>query len=48
MTTERLDAAKLDYIANRSEKGRQAVETLRTSRIEKLKGKTASKEERRV
>ncbi|KAK4684751.1 hypothetical protein P7C73_g5420, partial [Tremellales sp. Uapishka_1] len=40
MTTEKLDAMKLDYIANRSEKGRLAVETLRAGRIDKLRGKT--------
>ncbi|GMK60035.1 hypothetical protein CspeluHIS016_0902520 [Cutaneotrichosporon spelunceum] len=36
MTEERLDAAKLDYIANRSERGRQAVEKLYKERHEKL------------
>ncbi|KAL7420948.1 hypothetical protein Q5752_004902 [Cryptotrichosporon argae] len=36
MSEERLDAMKLDYIANRSEKGRQAVEALIKARKEKL------------
>jgi hypothetical protein len=32
MSQERLDSLKLDYIAERSEKGRAAVEKLRTER----------------
>lgn len=36
MTEERLDAMKLDYIANRSERGRQAVEKLWEERKQKL------------
>lgn len=36
MTEESLDAAKLDYIANRSDRGREAVEKLYKERQEKL------------
>ena len=36
---------KLDYIAHRSEKGRQAVEALKASRLEKLKAMMGRKEE---
>ncbi|WWC87989.1 uncharacterized protein L201_002891 [Kwoniella dendrophila CBS 6074] len=45
MTQERMDAAKLDYIANRSEHGKQAVEALRKSRAEKLRKMAGLKEE---
>ncbi|BEJ18065.1 hypothetical protein CspHIS471_0703420 [Cutaneotrichosporon sp. HIS471] len=44
MTEERLDAAKLDYIANRSERGRQAVEKLFQERQEKLLRMSGRKE----
>ncbi|EIW72724.1 hypothetical protein M231_07205 [Tremella mesenterica] len=37
MTQDRLDDMKLDYIAHRSEKGRQAVEELKAARLVKLK-----------
>lgn len=37
MTEDRIDDLKLDYIANRSERGRVAVEQLKASRLEKLK-----------
>lgn len=36
MSEEQLDAMKLDYIANRSERGREAVEKLWEERREKL------------
>lgn len=36
MRTERVDEMKLEYIAQRSEKGKQAVETLLAQRREKL------------
>ncbi|WRT65844.1 uncharacterized protein IL334_002795 [Kwoniella shivajii] len=45
VTQERLDTAKLDYIANRSEHGKQAVEALRKSRAEKLRRMAGLKEE---
>ncbi|WVQ65074.1 hypothetical protein V865_003645 [Kwoniella europaea PYCC6329] len=45
MTQDRMDAAKLDYIANRSEHGRQAVEALRKSRAERLRKMAGLKEE---
>jgi COX assembly protein 1 len=44
MTEERLDAAKLDYIANRSERGREAVEKLFKERQEKLLRMSGRKE----
>jgi COX assembly protein 1 len=44
VTTEKLDASKLDYIANRSERGKQAVEDLRQSRIASLKRQAGIKE----
>jgi hypothetical protein len=37
MTEEIIDAMKLDYISNRSEKGRKAVEELKATRLEKFK-----------
>ncbi|WVR05702.1 hypothetical protein IAU60_002726 [Kwoniella sp. DSM 27419] len=45
MTVERMDAAKLEYIANRSEHGRQAVEALKKSRADKLRRMAGLKEE---
>lgn len=36
MRTERIDELKLEYIAQRSEKGKQAVEALLAARREKL------------
>lgn len=36
MTTERIDEMKLEYIAQRSEKGKQAVDALLAARREKL------------
>ncbi|CAK9782151.1 hypothetical protein CC85DRAFT_285865 [Cutaneotrichosporon oleaginosum] len=44
MTEERLDAAKLDYISNRSERGREAVEKLYRERQEKLLRMSGRKE----
>jgi COX assembly protein 1 len=37
MTEERMDSMKLDYIANRSEKGKQAVLALREQRTSHLR-----------
>ncbi|WVO13148.1 hypothetical protein L204_100760 [Cryptococcus depauperatus] len=45
MTTERLDAMKLDYIARRSEMGKQAVEALKKSREERFKRMAGIKDE---
>ncbi|WVQ97084.1 hypothetical protein IAU59_004194 [Kwoniella sp. CBS 9459] len=45
MTQERMDAANLEYIANRSEHGRQAVEALKKSREEKLRRMAGIKDE---
>ncbi|OWT40934.1 hypothetical protein J008_01617 [Cryptococcus neoformans] len=45
MTQERMDAMKLDFIAHRSEKGREAVEALRKSREEKLRKMAGIKDE---
>ena len=45
MTQERMDAMKLDFIAHRSEKGREAVEALRKSREEKLRRMAGIKDE---
>lgn len=36
MRTERIDEMKLEYIAQRSEKGKQAVDALLAARREKL------------
>ena len=36
-TEERVDELKLDFIANRSERGRIAVEQLKAARFEKFK-----------
>ncbi|WVQ85280.1 hypothetical protein IAT38_007445 [Cryptococcus sp. DSM 104549] len=35
-SVERMDALKLEYIAHRSEKGREAVETLKKYRVDQL------------
>ncbi|KAL1410899.1 hypothetical protein Q8F55_001842 [Vanrija albida] len=45
MSVDRIDALKLDYIANRSEKGRLAVEALLQQRKEKLIKLSGKKEE---
>ncbi|WVO19679.1 uncharacterized protein IAS62_000969 [Cryptococcus decagattii] len=45
MTQERMDGMKLDFIAHRSEKGREAVEALRKSREEKLRKMAGIKDE---
>ncbi|GFZ43235.1 hypothetical protein JCM24511_00954 [Saitozyma sp. JCM 24511] len=44
MTEERMDSMKLDYIANRSEKGKQAVEALREQRTSHLRKHYGRKE----
>lgn len=44
MTEERLDAMKLDYIAHRSERGRQAVDKLWEERKAKLLKMSGRKE----
>lgn len=44
MTEERIDALRLDYIANRSERGREAVEKLYRERTEKLLRMSGRKE----
>lgn len=44
MTEEALDTLKLDYIANRSERGREAVEKLYKERTEKLLRMSGRKE----
>lgn len=44
MTEDRLDALKLDYIANRSDRGREAVEALYRERREKLLRMSGRKE----
>jgi COX assembly protein 1 len=44
-TEERVDELKLDYIANRSERGRIAVEALKASRLEKLKKMAGRKDD---
>lgn len=41
LTDDKMDAMKLEYISNRSENGRKAVEALKRSRLEKLGGKRA-------
>ena len=45
MTEERLDSMKLDYIANRSERGQEAVEALRKSRTDRLRKMAGQKVE---
>lgn len=44
MTEETTDALKLEYISNRSEKGRIAVEELKATRMEKFKRMTGRKD----
>jgi COX assembly protein 1 len=48
MTEDRLDSFKLDYIANRSEKGRLAVAALRESRAKHLLKMAPKKKEESV
>ncbi|WVQ71122.1 hypothetical protein IAR50_000647 [Cryptococcus sp. DSM 104548] len=45
MSTERIDSMKLDFIAHRSEKGREAVEAFRKTKREKINRMLGIKEE---
>ena len=47
MTEERLDGQKLEYIANRSERGREAVDALWRTRVENDEIKRKAEEKRR-
>lgn len=44
MTEDRIDDLKLEFIANRSERGRIAVEQLKASRLEKFKKMSGRKD----